>query len=687
MGGSGSIEKLKYVSPPAAEYSKYEEKEGPFWKVDVDAELSTKFAERGVASLPPTTVMAVFKEAVYRMGDKPAFKAEVNNQWKTWSFNQYYEEVTCAARALIHLGMKPYESVNVIGFNSPEWFISTIAAIAAGGKCAGIYTTNASAACRYITEHSEARVVVVENKQQLDKFLPWRDECRNLSAIVMWSGEVPAGVNDNTRVPVYTWNEFMDFGRKENRDALNAEMDRRIQMQRPGHCCTLIYTSGTTGNPKAVMLSHDNVTWTPTAFLELLPPMNVDNEERMVSYLPLSHIAAQMLDIFTPLQLGRKGVGAVIYFARPDALKGSLGTTLKQAHPTVFFGVPRVWEKMMEKMLSIGSQTTGLKKSIATWAKSKGAEKSRAEQVSEDGSVPWGFTLADSLIFSKIRAALGLDSCRMCLTGAAPISKEVLNYFAQFDINVCEVYGMSESSGPQNTCRYNYKKFGSCGVPIAGTEVKIDHVQGRDKEGEGEVCFRGRHIMMGYMKDPEKTREAIDPIGFLHSGDVGRIDENGLLYITGRIKELIITAGGENVAPVPVEDAIKAELPAVSNVMMIGDRRKFNSCLITLKEEMDEKSGDFTGNLSGAALQVSAESKTVQQAMNDPVWKKYIQDGIDRANKQAVSNAQKIQKFTILPRDFSVPSGELTATLKLRRSVVSEMYAREIEALYADDKE
>jgi len=247
---------------------------------------------------------------------------------------------------------------------------------------------------------------------------------------------------------------------------------------------------------------------------------------------------------------------------------------------------------------------------------------------------------------------------------------------------VLELYGMSECTGPMTVSFSDYFKVGSCGPAIPGCELKIDHVEGRDKKGEGEICYRGRHIMLGYMKEPAKTREAIDPQGFLHSGDVGRIDEHGLLYITGRIKELIIGAGGENIAPVPVEDSIKAVLPAISNAMMIGDRQKYNNVLITLKTEVDDK-GDSTNKLTGAALKVSDASTTVEQAIKDEKWRAYIQKGLDTANRQAASNAQTVQKFIILPIDFSVSGGELTPTLKLKRNFVCEKYRTEIARLYA----
>jgi len=339
----------------------------------------------------------------------------------------------------------------------------------------------------------------------------------------------------------------------------------------------------------------------------------------------------------------------------------------------------------MEKMKEIGSKTTGFTKAVASWAKEKGLQGFLAQQIGGEEYYPRLWWLAQKLVFSKIRANLGFDRCRSLYSSAAPISPDTLKFFGVLNLPVVEVFGMSECTGPQTTCWVGYNKVGSVGLSLPGCELMIDHLAGRDKPGEGEICFRGRHIMMGYMDDSKKTQEAIDELGWLHSGDVGRVDEHGLTYITGRIKELIITAGGENIAPVPVEDCIKSKLPALSNVIMIGDRRKYNVMLVTLKCVVDLNSGMPKDELIGEALQVS-DAMTVSAAQKDSKWNSYIQAGLDKANKEAVSNAQKVQKFAIVP-EFSIPTGELTPTLKLKRAVVHDKYKELIDLFYANDTE
>jgi len=409
--------------------------------------------------------------------------------------------------------------------------------------------------------------------------------------------------------------------------------------------------------------------------------LGIGESDTLVSYLPLSHIAAQMLDVHGPIT-----TGAMVWFAQPDALKGSLGQTLKEVRPTAFLGVPRVWEKIMEKMQEVGRQTTGVKKSIAEWAKSKGLEGNYAIQRGD--WEPWGWWLANQLVFSKVKEALGLDRTRYCATAAAPIAKETLDYFLSLNIPIFEIYGMSESTGPQTINRPGFHKTSSCGPAMPGSEMKIADP---DKAGNGEICYRGRHIFMGYMKNDKATAETIDAEGWLHSGDIGRVDQEGFLYITGRIKELIITAGGENIPPVLIEDEIKLDIgKVISNVMVVGDRKKFLTCLLTLKAKpnADAKPGEypFSDELADSAVEqlskAGSSAKTVQEAMKDPKVTEYLKAGIEKANKRAASNAQRIQKFAIVPVDFTLEGGELTPTMKLKRRIVVQQYEKEIEELY-----
>lgn len=657
------------------------------WVTEPDDEINIRLGATEPASWTPQTVVQVMKDTTAKHGDKPAMHLkrlaagveEADANWTVWSWNRYLAEVRAFAKGLIHLGCSPRGTTNIIGFNSPEWFIANTGTIFADMISAGIYATNLSDACKYVSEHSKAELVVCDGLKQLKKYETISQELPHLKALVVYGEAVSAEFKASWRgKPVYGWDEFLALGAGVTDEQLNA----REVTQRPGQCCTLIYTSGTTGPPKAVMISHDNITWTTSCVIKRRLPA-LDHTERFISYLPLSHIAAQIIDIHAPMNLGSS-----VYFAQPDALKGSLGKTMALVRPTIFFGVPRVWEKMMEKMHQMAARVTGIKKSLSTWAKSCGSARSQRAQFGGSGGAPCGFGLANMLVLSKIKAALGLDQCKGAFTAAAPIAVDVLEYFASLDIHVFEVFGQSECTGPHTASVPGAWKIGYCGRPLEGTESKCD-------ENNNELCYRGRHIFMGYMYGPTATASTIDEEGWLHSGDVAEFDGNdhptipapsGFMRITGRIKELIITAGGENIPPVIIEQEMKAAMPALGNCMVIGDRRKFLTILLTLMTEADEQGAPTSKLVSTALLtsqRIGSTATTVEEAATCDLWKKYFNDGVKTANSRTTSQAQIVQKWTLLSRDFSEKTGELTPTLKLKRSVVAKTFEREIEAMYS----
>lgn len=637
------------------------------WSNSRDKGVKLRLEGSGPGSETPITIHQMFLETLEKCENTPALVFKKDGQSVSLTWREYYEQCRAAAKSFLKLGLERYHGVGILGFNSPEWFISDIACILAGGLAAGIYTTNSAEACQYVAANCEANILVVENQKQLDKILQVKDQLPHLKAIVQYKGELLQ------KAPfLYTWEEFMKLGE----DVPNEQLNAVIESLRANECCTLIYTSGTTGNPKGVMLSHDNITWTARTASSLVK--SGGGEEVVVSYLPLSHVAAQMVDIWISMAFA-----GTTYFAEPDALKGSLVDTLKEARPTCFLGVPRVWEKMQEKMKAVGAKASPLRKRVADWAKAIGLQYSYSAMNGEN-VVPWGFMLANNLVFKKVRATLGLDRCKLCLTGAAPITKETLEYFMSLNMPVKELYGMSESSGPHTVSVDEYR-ITSCGKVMPGCKIKLDNP---DKDGNGEICFWGRNVFMGYLNMADKTTEALDEEGWLHSGDLGRNDQNDFLYITGRIKELIITAGGENIPPVPIEDALKAEVPIISNAMLIGDKLKFLSMLLTLKCVVDDN-GEPTDELGPEALEfclqngVTATKVSEIIANKEPAIYKAIQEGMERINARSMSNAQKVQKWVILERDFSITGGELGPTMKLRRPIVVKMYQEKIDEMYA----
>jgi len=680
---SGSGEDTRQIETSSAHYSQYGE--GPHFVCNRDGEIPVKRSRTGIAATPAVTIVEVFQSAVEKNGHKMSWRREKpDGTWETCTWVKHYRNCRQSAKALMALGLNQHDSINIIGFNSWQWFTANLGCVLAGGIPAGQYGTNNPGTAKYVANHCEAKVLFLEGLKQLKKWSEFAAECPALTTIVTWGvsdedleAQSAAFSNQN----LMNYENFMKLGDQVSDD----DLSNRMSGINAGHCCGLIYTSGTTGNPKAVMMSHDNLVWGAKNILKSsgLPTM----DHRVVSYLPLSHVAAQILDLIGPIVMTavEPGFHGETWFAKPDALKGSLKDTLQAAKPTIFFGVPRVWEKFKSAILkSAKVKKNAVMQALVDFAKRKCHAKNHSLNMSETTETPFGYGVG-KLLMGKVKGALGLDKCMYYVTGAAPISTETLDYFKNLDIFIDEVYGMSESGGAATLGRIYHREMGSTGPAIEGCEIKLDYVKGRDKEGNGEICFRGRNIMMGYLTNEKKTRESIDDEGYMHSGDVGRFDEHGCLYITGRIKELLITEGGENIAPVPIETYINDTLSALSCVIMIGDRRKYCSCLVSLKTKVDVETELPTNQLEGPALDVSPGVTTLEEAMEDETWKKYIQAGIDKYNSNpdvCVSRATRLQYFKILPQDLSRPAGTLGPTLKIKRPVVYKVHGDLIESMY-----
>eukprot|EP00095_Tigriopus_kingsejongensis_P004090 snap_masked-scaffold764_size101305-processed-gene-0.1 protein:Tk04090 transcript:snap_masked-scaffold764_size101305-processed-gene-0.1-mRNA-1 annotation:"hypothetical protein LOTGIDRAFT_234625" len=617
-------------------------------------------------NLPPISVPQLLTVSTNIGRDACALAVKRQGAWVKWSYDQYQADVRAAAKGFIQLGLETRYGVAIAGFNAPEWFIAQLGAIHAHGVSVGIYPTSSGEACRYILEHSRSQILVVEDQAQLDKFEPFLQELTYLKAVIMYEGQPKE--NSST----LSWGDFIQMGRGVD----DARLDERLQAIAINECCHLVYTSGTTGMPKGAMLSHDNLTWTGGQMSRIYN-LNV-KEERIVSYLPLSHVAANITDLFLILV----SVGTA-YFADKDALKGSLMNTVKEVQPTFFLGVPRVWEKIRERMLEVGQENKGLKQKVGNWAKRTGLE-TNMKRLSGDssGAASLQYKLASKLVFSKVKQQLGFHKCTKFFSSAAPLAREVIEYFLSLDIRILEIYGMTECSGPHLCNTYQMQKVGAYAGETVGFWNKIDGDQ------IGEICIKGRHVMMGYLKDESKTRATFDKEGWLKSGDTGTRDSDGFVSITGRIKELIITAGGENIAPVLLEDNIKKELPCISNAVIIGEQRKFISCLLTLKTGIHPETMMPLDKLAPNTIAwikeqgIEDDITTVSQAINNDLVKEKIQAGIERANAIAPSRAQQVKKWVFLPEDFSVPGGELGPTLKLKRHMVTEKQLRTIEKMY-----
>ncbi|HEV3232146.1 MAG TPA: long-chain fatty acid--CoA ligase [Candidatus Dormibacteraeota bacterium] len=591
------------------------------------------------------SVCELFQDQIRARGDSPALHTKVGGAWRAITWKGYGEAVRRLAGYLLSEGLDRGERTAILSYNRAEWHIADLATLHCGAVTVGIYLTNSAPQCQYIVDHAEAPVVFVENADQLAKILQVRDQLPNLRRVVVFDGEAPAG-----DAGVLTWAQALERG-----DTYNAEhpgaFDDRWRAVRPEDHATYIYTSGTTGPPKAVILNHHNLLWTAESifnYLELAP-----DDDLQISYLPLAHIAERVAGHVLHIKNGHR-----LYFTEDLA---HLAANVAALRPTFMFGVPRIWEKFqagVEKQLAAAG---GLKGAIGRWGLKQGYRAAAAEERGERVD-DFAHRQADRLVLSKIRHGLGFDRVKFLSTGAAPIAVATLRFFSAIGCRLNEVYGQSENTGPISTCRPGHYKIGTVGPAIPGGEIKIAE--------DGEVLYHGDNVFKGYFKDPAGTAEALDAGGWLHTGDVGELDEDGFLRITDRKKDLIITSGGKNISPSNIELELKRQ-PFVGQAVAIGERRPFMSALLTVDAE----------RVADLAAAVGEPADMAVLTASDRV-RALFQEGVDRVNG-SLSNVERIKKFAILPDDLSIAGGELTPTLKVKRKVVNEKYAAVIESLYS----
>ena len=576
------------------------------------------------------SIVHVFLKTAARGGDADALREKVAGAWRSTSWRRYAQRVRLVAKGLIHLGLGKGGAVAITGANSADWVISDLAAMAAGGVPAPIYPTLTPEQAAYIVGHSEATIFIADTLAQIDKIRSQRDQLPKLQHFVVMqplSNGGAEGVIDLAALE------------KLGESVEDRVLDERLEQLEPDGLATLIYTSGTTGPPKGVMLSHKNLVFTAEAAVRSLDV----GQEVIASYLPLSHIAEQMFTIHLPATMG----GAVWFVESLD----KLGDNLREIRPTAFLGVPRVWEKIQAKMMEAAATSPPLRRKIAAWAKRVGLAATQSLQVGGDAGI--AHAIADRIVYSKVRARLGFDRCRFFVTSAAPIARSTMEFFHSLGIPILEVYGMTECTGPGTVSLPGGFRLGKVGRVMGGTELKI--------AADGEICMKGDHVCLGYYKEPEASAEAIDGEGWLHSGDIGQIDGEGFLQITDRKKDLLITAGGKNVAPQNIEALLKG-IPGVAAACVLGDRMKYLAALLTLDPE----------NAPRVAEQVGARGRSLAELASDPVFSAYVDKSIGEVNAR-LARYETIKKFKILPVEFTIEGGELTPTMKMKRKVVRDL--------------
>ena len=599
-------------------------------------------------SAPPgRTIIDLFAQNVERLPDRPALRWRTGDDWTALSWGEYGERVRDLAAGLIGLGVERGDRVAILSGNRPDWHLMDMAIISAGAISVPIYSTSTSSQISYMLQDSGAVVCAVESASQLTKVLLRKAELPDLRRIVVF--DPVDGLDDDL---VGSFDRLRSDGRALRR-VRDVDVEQRTREIAADDVITIVYTSGTTGPPKVTVLTHGNVMETVRSLTSVV---SIDRNDRFLSFLPLSHIAERVTSHF-----GQIVAGGETWFAR--ALT-TVPDDLRDCRPTVFFAVPRVWEKFRDAIeVRLERQPEAVQHTFARYVelglevvahRERGAPLSTVDRLRYLG--------LDQTIGSLLRRQLGLDKARILVSGAAPIHEDLLRWFQAIGLDIAEVYGQTEDCGPTTLNPPDAIRIGTVGPPLPGVDVRI--------AADGEILVRGPNVCVGYHGKPEATAELIDAEGWMHSGDIGELDDHGYVRITGRKKDLIVNAAGKNIAPQSIETALGAE-PFISNAVVVGDRRPFLVALITLDQ----------ANVGAWASE--HDRVTDEEALGqDPEVLAEVGAAVTRVNETR-SNVERIKRWHILPGQLTIDSGELTPTLKVKRSVVLERYASLIDELYA----
>jgi long-chain acyl-CoA synthetase len=595
----------------------------------------------GVAGAQGTgskTIADLLPLAVRKYGDKPAQRHKVGDEWVDASYTELGEAVREVALGLVDLGLQAGDKVSILAHTRPEWTHACFGILTAGGTLVTIYQTNSPSECQYVLEHSDSKAIFVEDAEQLAKIREVEDSCPELQHIVVMD---PAGADLGDALS-------LDQLRERGRGHEESEWEARYGAVTPDDICLYIYTSGTTGPPKGCLLSHANYRAITDAVVEDTPLVEGDST---YLFLPLAHAFAILIQ-FATFELG----ATLAYWSRDPKM---IIADITQVNPTFFPSVPRMFEKIYTLATSQIEDREGLEKAVKVGVKVR-MMREAGEEVPEE--LQAAFDKAEEALFKNVRGLFGTNM-RECVTGAAPIASEILEFFYAAGVPVMEGYGMTETSTSATVNRPNGNnfRFGSVGKPQKGVEVRI--------ADDGEVLIKGPNIFQGYYKNDDATKETLED-GWLHTGDLGRLDEDGFLYITGRKKDIIITAGGKNITPANLENGLK-QTRWISQAVVIGDRRPYLIALITLDPE----------EAPALAQQLGLEDASLPALAQDEQVRAEIQKAVDEVNSH-VGPVEQIKRFEILDHDLSQETGELTPTLKVKRNVVHEKFAELVDRVY-----
>jgi long-chain acyl-CoA synthetase len=603
----------------------------------------------GVGDREPRTFPELFFSQVSRRGDGLALRHKEYGIWHQVSWREYGEAVRKVAAGLLAFGLRPRENVAVLGENRPEWLYCHLGIMSAGGVTCGIYPTSAPEQIAYLLNHSESRLLFLENEEQLDKALSILPGTP-VERLVVWDSKGLWGFTDDR---VIFFDDFLKEG-KTFLETHSGRLEERLASIRPDDTAMIIYTSGTTGPPKGAMLSHRNILWLTDSFMQVNPPRT---DDEVISYLPLAHIYENLISVFQGVR-----AGYVVNFI--ESLE-TLFQNLREVSPTYFVSVPRIWEKLASTVELRMNDSTWAKRALYRLAVVVGRRYARAKYTT--GGASLGLSLLYRLcywaVLYPLKRRLGFDRTRVAVCGAAPASPELFEYYHALGVPLIEGYGQTESTGVISINRLERPRVGTVGEPIPGLEVAL--------ADDGEILVRGPNVFKGYFKDPELTAQTIDKDGWLHTGDVGAW-EDGYLKIMDRKKDILITAGGKNITPAYIENKLKFS-SYIQDAVVVGDRRKYLVALILIDED----------NVTKFCQDHRIPFTTFADLTQSPEVRRLIDGEVERVNK-TLSSVETIKKFALLPRRFYEEEGDVTPTKKVKRASVARRYGDLIESLYRE---
>ena len=594
------------------------------------------------------TIPRLFWDSVKSRGERVAMREKDLGIWQEISWSHYGEKAKLTGLALHALGLEKGNVVSIASEGNPEWLYTDMGTIGAGGISSGVYTTDSAAQVKYLVNDSATKFYFAENEEQLDKILEVRSECPTLKKIIVYDME---GLNDFHDDQVISYEEFLKIGEKTNQE--NPDLwESLVNNVSPDDIAILVYTSGTTGPSKGAMINHTNLLYSINTGYDIFDVME---HEEQLSFLPLCHILERSVSVMIPLK-----TGAVVNFAESI---DTVPENIREVSPTVFIAVPRIWEKFYSSITILMKDATFVGKFFYQFSINVG---SKYKEYFIDGKEPplslkLSYWICNQLVLKNIKKLLGLNNCRYALSGAAPISPDLINWYLSLGIDMREGWGMTETAGVGTAFYSREIKLGHVGRAVNDSEVRIAQ--------DGEILFRGPGVFCGYLNKPEQTKETLID-GWLHTGDVGEIDNYGNLKITDRKKDIIITAGGKNISPSEIENELKFS-PFISDAVVIGDKRKFLSCLIMIDEE----------NVMKHAQDNDIPFSNFESLCKSEEIVSLIDDEVNKVNKKFAS-VEQVKKFSLIDIQLTAEDDELTPTMKLKRKFINQKYGDIIESMY-----